>query len=169
MNIIKTLEIENTSFIRFPITFLSEIISFPLFIWTSISHQPHLLCRFIVDLLQLFYVLRLVQHVRPPQLAAMEVNKLYTTSGRSLRVQKLEIQKLIMQAWYVYPVILPLSFYPTARLVDHVLRSLQAVVPINLVYDIFFSAAVEVMNEPYPQQDEPSSETQDLEANIEAQ
>ena len=37
------------------------------------------------------------------------------------------------------------------------------------IYDVFISAYVEVMNEQYPQQDEPSSETQDLEANIEAQ
>ena len=71
--------------------------------------------------------------------------------------------------WYVYPVLLLLSFYPAARIVDHALRSLQAVIPINQVYDVFISAAVEVMNELYPQQDERSSETQDLEANIEAQ
>ena len=69
--------------------------------------------------------------------------------------------------WYVYPAILLLSFYPTAR--DHALGSLQAVIPINQVYDVFISPAVEVVNEPYPQEDEPSSETQDLEANIEAQ
>ena len=68
--------------------------------------------------------------------------------------------------WYVYPVLLLLSFYPAARIVDHALRSLQAVIPINQVYDVFISADVEVMNEPYPQQDEQSSETQDLEANI---
>lgn len=37
--------------------------------------------------------------------------------------------------WYVYPVLLLLSFYPAARLVDHALRSLQAVIPINQVYD----------------------------------
>ena len=71
--------------------------------------------------------------------------------------------------WYVYPVLLLLSFYPAARLVDHALRSLQAVIPINQVYDVFISADVEVLNEEYPQQDERSSETQDLEANIEAQ
>ena len=70
--------------------------------------------------------------------------------------------------WYVYPAILLLSFYPTAR--DHALRSLQVVLPINKVYNIFIStAAVEVMNEPHPQQAESSSETQDLEANIEAE
>ena len=71
--------------------------------------------------------------------------------------------------WYVYPVLLLLSFFPTTRLVDHALRSLQAVIPINQVYDVFISADVEVMHEPYPQQDEQSSETQDLEANTEGQ
>ena len=71
--------------------------------------------------------------------------------------------------WYVYPVLLLLSFYPTARLVEHGLRSLQAVIPINQVYDVFISADVEVLNEEYPQQDERSSETQDLETNIGAQ
>ena len=68
--------------------------------------------------------------------------------------------------WYVYPVLLLLNFYPIARLVDHALGSVQAVIPINQVYDVFISADVEVMNESYPQQDEQSSETQDLEANI---
>ena len=68
--------------------------------------------------------------------------------------------------WYVYPALLLLSFYPAARLVEHGLRSLQAAIPINQVYDVFISADVEVMNESYPQQDEQSSETQDLEANI---
>nr|CAN61974.1 hypothetical protein VITISV_020393 [Vitis vinifera] len=71
--------------------------------------------------------------------------------------------------WYVYPVLLLLSFYPTARLVEHGLRSLQAVIPINQVYDVFISADVEFLNEEYPQQDERSSETQDLETNIGAQ
>ena len=66
--------------------------------------------------------------------------------------------------WYVYPVLLLLYFYPIARLVDHALGSVQAVIPINQVYDVIISPAVEVVNEPYPQEDEPSSETQDLEA-----
>ncbi|XP_034704283.1 uncharacterized protein LOC117928504 isoform X2 [Vitis riparia] len=67
---------------------------------------------------------------------------------------------------YVYPAILLLSLYPPAR--DHALRSLQVVLPINKVYNIFIStAAVEVTNE--PQQDESSSATRDLEANIEAE
>ena len=72
--------------------------------------------------------------------------------------------------WYVYPLILVLFSHTTARLIDHALRALHAVIPISIhvqrVYDIFISADVEVINEAYPQQDETNSETPDLEANI---
>ena len=49
--------------------------------------------------------------------------------------------------WYVYPVLLLLSFYPAAGIVVHALRSLQVVILINQVYYVVISAAVEVMNE----------------------
>ena len=73
--------------------------------------------------------------------------------------------------WYVYSFILLVSFDPTARLVKHALRWLETVIPINQVYDISISttAAIQVLNEHCLQQDQPSSETPDLEVNIEAQ
>ena len=71
--------------------------------------------------------------------------------------------------WYVYPIVIVLlSFYPTTRLLDRALRSLQTVITINQVYDIFITTeaeAVHVLNDStYFQQDQQSSETQDLEA-----
>ena len=72
--------------------------------------------------------------------------------------------------WYVYPtVILLLSLYPsTARLLDHTLYWLQALITVNKVYDIFITTeaeAVHVLNDStYLQQDQQSSETLDLEA-----
>ena len=80
--------------------------------------------------------------------------------------------------WYAYPIILLFFYLLTDQFVEHALRALQAVIPIripnipiNQVYDIFISAAVGNINEPHQQQqdDEPNSETIDLEANIEAE
>ena len=63
-----------------------------------------------------------------------------------------------------------LSFYSsTARLLDHALRWLQALITVNQVYDIFIATAAEaeavhVLNEStYLQQDQQSLETLDLE------
>ena len=55
--------------------------------------------------------------------------------------------------WYVYPIVIVLlSFYPTARLLDRALRSLPAVITVNQVYDIFITTeaeaeAVHVLND----------------------
>ena len=78
--------------------------------------------------------------------------------------------------WYSYFVILLLFYLPTDRFVEHALRALEAVIPIripnipiNQVYDILINETVGGINEPHQQQqdDEPNSETPDLEANIE--
>ena len=80
--------------------------------------------------------------------------------------------------WYAYPVILLLFYLPTDRFVKHALHALEAIIPIripnipnNQVYDILINATVGGINEPHKQQqdDEPNSETLDLEANIEAE
>ena len=79
---------------------------------------------------------------------------------------------------YAYPIILLLFYLPTDRFVEHALRALEAVIPfripnmpINQVYDIFINATMGGINEHHQQQqdDKPNSETQDLEANIEAE
>ena len=78
--------------------------------------------------------------------------------------------------WYAYPVILLPLYITTDRFVEHALRALEGVIPIripnipiNQVYDIFINATVGGINEPHQQQqdDEPNSETPDLEAYIE--
>ena len=78
--------------------------------------------------------------------------------------------------WYAYPVILLLFYLPTDRFVEHALCALEAVIPIRIpnlpitqVYDILINATMDGINEPHQQQqdDEPNSETPDLEANIE--
>ena len=80
--------------------------------------------------------------------------------------------------WYAYPVILLLFHLPTDRFVEHALRALEAVIPIRIfniliykVYDILINTTVGGINEPYKKQqnEEPNSETPDLEANIEAE
>ena len=80
--------------------------------------------------------------------------------------------------WYAYPVILLLFYLTTDRFVEHALRALEVVIPIhipnipiNQVYDIFINATVGGINEPHQQQqdDDPNSDTPDLEANIEAE
>ena len=79
---------------------------------------------------------------------------------------------------YAYPFILRLFYLPTERFVEHALRALEAVIPIripnipiNQVYDIFINTTMGGIKEPHHQQqdDEPNSETSDLEANIEAE
>ena len=79
--------------------------------------------------------------------------------------------------WYAYPVIQLLFYLPIDRFVEHALHALQVVIPIripnipiNQVYDILINATVGGINEPHQQQhdDEPNSETPDLEAIIEA-
>ena len=80
--------------------------------------------------------------------------------------------------WYAYPIILLQFYLPTDRFVEHALRALEAVnpiripnIPINQVCDILINATVGGINEPHQQQqdDEPNSETPDLEANIEVE
>ena len=79
---------------------------------------------------------------------------------------------------YAYPVILLLFYLPADRFVERALRALEAVIPIripnipiNQVYDIFINTTVGGIKEPHQQQqdDEPNSETPDLEANIEVE
>ena len=79
---------------------------------------------------------------------------------------------------YAYPVIRLLFYLPTDRFVEYALRALEAVIPfripiipINQVYDILITTTVGSINEHHQQQqdEEPNSETPDLEANIEAE